>query len=191
MTQSARRATTRAALLAATIDSLLAQGVAGTSTRGVAERAGVSQGALQHHFPNKAQLVEAALSASLVTSLEQLLAPPYDASSAPARAAELLDRLWHFHRLPLFGAVFEMLALAQQDPVTAERTAGTLDALLARIEDAAAAVLPDDPTRRTRIRLAVAAVRGAAAVETIPGAGGSDWDLIRRGLIDVLIGEAR
>ena len=54
--QSDRTAATRASVLDATVELLIERGYAGTSTRLAAERAGVSLGALQHHFRTKAEL---------------------------------------------------------------------------------------------------------------------------------------
>src|SRR5436190_18849808 len=60
-TQAERRATTRTALLDATIDCLVEEGYAGTTTTRIVERAGVSRGAQVHHFPTKAELVAEAV----------------------------------------------------------------------------------------------------------------------------------
>jgi AcrR family transcriptional regulator len=59
-TQVERRAETRAKLLDATIESILEVGYAQTTTRRVAELAGVSAGAQAHHFPRRVELVAAA-----------------------------------------------------------------------------------------------------------------------------------
>ena len=48
-------------MLAATIDCLVERGYANTSTRHIAARAGVTLGALQHHFSGKADLMAAAV----------------------------------------------------------------------------------------------------------------------------------
>ena len=56
-------AATRAALLEATVQCLITQGFGGTTTTEVAHRAGVSPGALLHHFPAKADLLCAAAAA--------------------------------------------------------------------------------------------------------------------------------
>ena len=56
-TQAERTASTRAALLAATVDSLVERGYRGTTTSDVARRAGVSYGALLHHYPTKADVL--------------------------------------------------------------------------------------------------------------------------------------
>ena len=60
-TQEERSATTRAALLDATVDCLVEYGYANLTTTRVVERAGVSRGAQVHHFPTKAQLVTEAV----------------------------------------------------------------------------------------------------------------------------------
>lgn len=59
-TQQQRREETRQRLLDATIDCLVEHGFAGTTTQRVQERAGVSRGALLHHFASKADLLAAA-----------------------------------------------------------------------------------------------------------------------------------
>ena len=50
----------RTTLLDATIELLAEQGLAATTTRRVAQRAGVTPGALTHHFPSKVSLLEEA-----------------------------------------------------------------------------------------------------------------------------------
>jgi AcrR family transcriptional regulator len=57
--QVERREATRAALIAAARASLLDVGHEATSTEAVLARAGVSRGALYHHFPSKTDLVAA------------------------------------------------------------------------------------------------------------------------------------
>jgi len=56
-TKAERSARTRKTLLKATLASLAENGYKGTSTTDVVRRAGLSRGALAHHFPSKAQLV--------------------------------------------------------------------------------------------------------------------------------------
>jgi AcrR family transcriptional regulator len=57
----ARSVATRLALLDAAVESLYAKGYGALTTNDIARRAGVSRGALLHHFPTKAELVAAAV----------------------------------------------------------------------------------------------------------------------------------
>lgn len=58
-TQSERRETTRAALLAAGRELFAARGYAGVATEEIVDRAGVTRGALYHHFRGKDDLFRA------------------------------------------------------------------------------------------------------------------------------------
>ena len=60
-TQAERTAETRSKLLDATIECLIEQGYAGTTTLAVCKHAGVSHGSLQHHFGKRDTLLGAAL----------------------------------------------------------------------------------------------------------------------------------
>lgn len=71
-TQAERRSTTRAALLAAARELFAEHGYAGTGREQIAERAGVTRGALYHHFDTKLDLfgqVVEALDAEVVARL--------------------------------------------------------------------------------------------------------------------------
>ena len=71
-TNQERSATTRAAVLDATIEQLAECGYGRTTTVEVAGRAGVSRGALVHHFSTRADLVLAALEYLCERRLEEL-----------------------------------------------------------------------------------------------------------------------
>jgi AcrR family transcriptional regulator len=121
-TQAERRARTRHALLAATIETLVDAGFAGVTTRAVANRAGMSIGALQHHFESKAELVAGAiehLTAELTREL--LVQTPTAGRSERELAEELLDRLWELHRGPLMAAVAELAVAARTDAELRDR----------------------------------------------------------------------
>jgi AcrR family transcriptional regulator len=100
-TQAERRATTRAALLRAARDLFAAKGYAATGREEIAEAAGVTRGALYHHFASKgdvfravfeeleaetmAKVVEAAVGSSDPMTSMQLGAMAYlDAALDPA-----------------------------------------------------------------------------------------------------------
>ena len=103
-TQAERTATTRAALLTATVDCLVDRGYRGTTTTAVARRAGVSHGALLHHFPAKVDLLTAAVAHLFdqrTTEFRKAMADlPPEADRGPAA----VDLLWAMFSGPTFLA---------------------------------------------------------------------------------------
>jgi AcrR family transcriptional regulator len=100
----ARSVATRAALLDAALESLVARGYAATTTVEIARRAGVSRGAQLHHFPTKAELLTAAV--------EHLL----DRRLAEDRLDAAADLLWTMFTGPAFVAWVELWIAARTDP---------------------------------------------------------------------------
>ena len=116
-TQAERRAATREALLDAAIDCLVDEGYAGTTTRRIAERAGVSLGALQHHFASKVELLGQVRRHITTKWAEELLAkvPP---STVPIqeRNERLLDDAWESYKGRYFQAALELVVAARTNP---------------------------------------------------------------------------
>lgn len=121
-TQSERRAETRARLLDATVESLVEDGYAGTTVRAITERAGVSQGAVSHHFPHRVDLV-----ASAFEHLAEQRMGRYEEAAADsdgdreARLRMLLDLLWEDFSSPLFIVAAKLWVAAANDPELRER----------------------------------------------------------------------
>jgi AcrR family transcriptional regulator len=79
----------RAALIAATIECLKRYGHGGLSIRTISAQAGVSVGLINHHFPNKDELIAAAyrtFNRELVDGLEAAVARAGDSPGARLRA---------------------------------------------------------------------------------------------------------
>ncbi len=116
-TQAERSAGTRTALLNATIECLAQDGYANTTTRGIARRAAVTPGALQHHFAGKSQLVGETTRHLLVRFAQDMLAQGEPSGKSDRERNEtLLDRMWELHQGPLFQAALELLVAARTDP---------------------------------------------------------------------------
>lgn len=115
-TQEERRAETRGRLLDAAIASLLEVGYAATTTRSVAQRAGVSAGAQNHHFPRRVELVVAAVE-RLVE--QRVAALRITVDELPERREErvrsLLDLLWSDFSSPLFTVYVKLWVAAADD----------------------------------------------------------------------------
>jgi AcrR family transcriptional regulator len=96
--QSERRAATRAGLLDAAEELFAERGFAGTSLADVAEAAGVSKGAIYHHFPSKDDLFLALLEqhfAERRSAVERIAAAPGKAATERLVAEIPQDRLWN------------------------------------------------------------------------------------------------
>jgi AcrR family transcriptional regulator len=119
-TQAERSATTRAALLDATLACLVERGVAGTTTTEVAHRAGVSLGALGHHFPSKADLLTAAVRHLLERRQDEFRKAMADLDPGIDRMDAAIDLLWSMVSGPSFVAWLELTVAARTDPELAE-----------------------------------------------------------------------
>ncbi len=115
-TQEERSATTKHALLEATLGCLDELGYAATSTTEIAQRAGVSRGAQLHHYPTKAELVASAVDYVFEKRLREFrdafAALPADAD----RATASVDLLWKMTGGPAFHAWLELLVASRTDP---------------------------------------------------------------------------
>ncbi len=168
-TQEERRAQTRAKLLDATIQSLLEVGYPGTTTRRVAELAGVSQGAMTHHFPHRADLVVAAVERLADRRIAELRELAGGFPTEPgARLRALLDLLWADFSSSTFTVFVKLWVTAADDPDLYERMI-PIERRLARatveLALALAGDLTDRPGWERRMQLALTVVRGLALTE--------------------------
>jgi AcrR family transcriptional regulator len=114
-TQAERRASTRAALLQATIECLIELGYAGTTTNEVQLRAGVSRGALTHHFASKSDLLLAAMDYLYDDFSASILDAAATLPSGEERIRPAIGMLWARFNGPLFLAAMELWVAARTD----------------------------------------------------------------------------
>ena len=114
-TQEQRSASTRQRLLDATIESLVEDGYAATSTTAVCARAGLSRGAQLHHFPTKAELVIAAVAHLAQRRAAELRIEAPRGGTPEARLDGALDAIWASFSGPLFSAALELWVAARSD----------------------------------------------------------------------------
>lgn len=114
--QVERRAATRAALLDATVECLIELGYAGTTTTEVTRRAGVSQGALLHHFPTKSDLLVAAVEHVCDKRTEDFRKSMANLDPGLDRVDASIDLLWESMSGPSFVAWTELWVGARSDP---------------------------------------------------------------------------
>ncbi len=114
--QEERTRAMRARLLEATVECLVERGFAGTSTTLVAERAGVSRGAMLHHFPAKNDLVVAAVRHLTELRGAELAAAVRRLPTGPRRTRAVLRVLGDHFTSPVFTAALELWVAARTDP---------------------------------------------------------------------------
>lgn len=169
-----RSAETRARLLDATIDCLHEFGYHQTSTVLVTERAGVSRGAMLHHFPTKADLMMAA-SEHIVELRRELHAERLGRFRTDReKFLHLIDVLWAAFETPSGIARIELMLGSRSDPELGPR----FRELNERLEEAHKEVVwkraqqlgfRDRKKIRAFVQLYAAALRGLAIDTLAPG----------------------
>lgn len=109
-TQAERSASTRQALIGATLDLLVERGWAGITSVAVCERAGLTRGAFVHHFDGLPELFAAALDARYAD-----LAVEASVGSPPVSIAELVEQTWRSVAATDFKVVIEAWLAAAND----------------------------------------------------------------------------
>jgi AcrR family transcriptional regulator len=168
-TQAERRAETRAALLDATIESLVTHGYAQTTTGRIADLAGVSRGAQVPYFRTRADLVGAAL-AQLAE--ERVKAAHARFSEGEVSIEEALDLLWEEHQGPIFDASLELWVAARTDPELRKKLHRIERDVLAGVASQAVAALGDHARRpgfTDDLFFALATIRGLALLRVSNG----------------------
>jgi AcrR family transcriptional regulator len=113
--QQDRSRATRQRLLEAAIECLASVGWGGTTVAVVAERAGVSRGAAQHHFRTREELVTAAVAYGADVRLEQLREQLGDLTSPRRSTLDVLTLLAEMFTSPLFRASLQLWVAAASD----------------------------------------------------------------------------
>jgi AcrR family transcriptional regulator len=185
--QKERTAATRAAVLEATVELLVQRGYAGTSTRLAAEQAGVSLGALQHHFPTKAELtVESMRFVTDRLADEFVSAIPRDGDELE-RISLALDRLLVVFRGPTFAAALELHLAARTDESLREPIRRLHLEDQNRFRESAFALMPgveDQPGFDAWLLMSVSAIRGMAVATMGVAEVEDEWQLLKAQLLD-------
>lgn len=116
-----RSRVTRQRLLEATIDSLAEQGWSATTVGVVAERAGVSRGATQHHFPTREDLITGALEYMFDTRMDHARREAQEIPPGPGRTKLVVERLVEYYTGPMFKAALQVWTAASADPELRDR----------------------------------------------------------------------
>jgi AcrR family transcriptional regulator len=114
--QADRSAATRARVIAAARDVLCAQGYSGATMHAIKDAAGMSLGAIQHHFPTKAKLM-AAVAQEFSAYRIQAYADAIRRGATPRQSMEnLIDANFQMVSRPEMAAVLEIHLARRNDP---------------------------------------------------------------------------
>jgi AcrR family transcriptional regulator len=146
-TQAERTADTTARLLDATAASLVEVGYANTTTTEVCRRAGVSRGALLHHYPTKDELVAAAVSHIVDLRVEEFrvtLGSLPDTTSIVDRLETAIDVLWGIFHGDTAASWIELAVASRTDEWLRQRMIEVEKRLDEQVAQAWADLFPED-----------------------------------------------
>ncbi|MEW5420811.1 TetR/AcrR family transcriptional regulator [Amorphus sp. 3PC139-8] len=114
-TQAERRAQTKAMVMDAALDLLITEGYSRFSASGVAARAGVSRGALEHYYPRKIDLVAAATQQAMDQAIDHAESLARTAKASVQPVDRFLQSSEEFFFMPAYMAMTEVLIAARAD----------------------------------------------------------------------------
>ena len=195
--QAERSASTREALLNATIACLVEDGYANTTTAKVSERAGVSRGAHLHHFQTRQALLAAAMEHLAERRGAHLQAAAEKLPRGRERVSAALDLLWEGYAGPLYQAALDLWTHARTDPELRERLAPVereLDRQTLRLSHTLFGELAERADFGRLMELAHATMRGLALLDTLQPGGERNrrqWRYCRARLVEMFEQERR
>ncbi|NLA66319.1 MAG: TetR/AcrR family transcriptional regulator [Leucobacter sp.] len=112
---------TRVRILESTVDCLAKLGWQATTTSVVAERSGISRGALQHHFPTREELVLAAITHMFEHQLDMESIDESQVTHGRDRFDYLVEQVLEYYASDLFKAALQIWTAAIAEPALRER----------------------------------------------------------------------
>lgn len=194
-TQEERSAETRLRLLDACVDCLVELGYAGTTTGAIQERAGLSRGALMHHYASKADLLVASVRHLTEQRGENLRIRAEELDDTADRLSEALDALWDSFRGRLFTATVELWTASRTDPELREALRASERSLRRPMADTLALLFGDEISSSPRfdeaIEMTLQFLRGAAFTAILRSDGDRQDRVVRqwRAVFTMLIEE--
>ncbi|MEV0687007.1 helix-turn-helix domain-containing protein [Nocardia sp. NPDC050378] len=170
MTASARRGpqnengvATHQRIIDAALEVLATRGWRNASVAEVAERAGVTRGAIQHHFKDRDGLFTASVQHIMETRVQEIESFQHTVAAGPDGTRETVHRVVELHQGATFKAALQLCIAASDDPVLAPRVAAMELEVGARSFWALIELLRLDgnnPTVRTTVQAFLDSARG-------------------------------
>jgi AcrR family transcriptional regulator len=114
--QAQKAKNTREKIIAAAIALIKEGGISNASSGNIAQRAGTTWGAAQHHFGSKEEILDAIMDISHA-NFSALMADPAMLTGALADRVELfVERMWQHYQSDVYLAALEILMAARGGP---------------------------------------------------------------------------
>uniref|UniRef100_A0A6J7MGH6 Unannotated protein n=1 Tax=freshwater metagenome TaxID=449393 RepID=A0A6J7MGH6_9ZZZZ len=126
---------TRAKLIDAALETILAVGYYRASSNEIARRAEVSWGAVQHHFGSRERLMYAAFEAACTEVTAVLKAARVTGDTVEERLLSVQDVVFGFFGKASYVGILQVMWNLTSDPDTSDELHGSLRAIVAQIYD--------------------------------------------------------
>jgi len=171
--QARKSAATRQQILDATLRCFTTLGYFHTTTPAIAEEAGLSRGAMLHHFPTRTDVVRAAIAHLHSKRLKAFRAAVEGLPPGENRAHAALRAHWDQLKHPLNAVFIELYVAARTDPELADILAPAEAAFDRELRQTAREVVPEwnltGPQFEIGYELATCTLRGMALKLFAPG----------------------
>ena len=141
--QARKSAATRMQILEATLSCFSKLGYFHTTTPAIAEEAGLSRGAMLHHFPSRMDVVRAAVEHLHAKRLKAFRAAVDNLPAGENRAHAALRAHWEQLRHPLYAVFIELYVAARTDPELADILGPAEEAFVRELRATAREVVPE------------------------------------------------
>ncbi|MGW9351086.1 DNA-binding transcriptional regulator, AcrR family [Nocardiopsis flavescens] len=187
-----RSRATRARLLESAVERLARGGAAGATVGAVAEAAGVSRGAAQHHFPTREDLFLAVMRHILDSRGAELRRRIAGVPEGPGRTEAVVQLAVDAFTGDDFRAALQLWAAAASDPVLRERVVPTEEHVGRELHRAAVELLGADESRpgvREAVQATLDLARGLGLANLLTDDGARRRRIVRQwaGMLDAVL----
>ncbi|MBN4927803.1 TetR/AcrR family transcriptional regulator [Hoyosella rhizosphaerae] len=168
--QQERSRATHQRLLEATIECLADRGWSGTTVGVVAQRAGVSRGAIQHHFPTREDLITSALEFMFDHRMNEVRIAAEGLPFGPRRVESVVVRLVDYFTGVFFKAALQVWTAAAADAALRERVLPLELKFGRKIHQVAIELLDaddEDPTTHRLVQATLDLARGLGLADVL------------------------
>jgi len=170
---------TRAKIIDETVRCIVEEGFAAATAKHVADRAGVTWGAIQYHFGDRNGLLMAVVDDGVARLLESLSSADVTELPMRERIEVVVDTAWSCYSSPTSMAAFEILRANRAG--SSRRHLFEMNAAINQL----GRLVTEDPANDGVTEVIWATLRGVVLVQMIVGTP-VDWQRERRALIEMV-----